>query len=271
MSSVQVFLTRPAERIGSVPDRLRAAGICSFSLPALEVRPRPVGKIPDPAAYDLVLFVSRYAAQRYLQLLEDATGEHCSWPKLTLAATVGASSAVVLKQAGLPPECIIHPPADEQAQDSEALLSILDSRGVQLARVLVVRGTQGREWLADTLRARGVLVEFLPVYERVPAAWSADMTEHLRQTLKDPSAKAVFLLTSSEGVMAIAKQLAQMGLLEEWAKSSFLVIHERIAATLQSVLASQRVSEARRVAVCTPDDEAIVAAIQAVAGPTAEP
>ena len=271
MATIKVFLTRPAERNGSVPQRLQAAGMQVFEIPALEVRPLPCRVVPHPDQYDVIVFVSRYAAQRYLQLWAADAGKISVWPTSTLAATVGASSAKTLLRAGLPPHSIVHPPADEPAQDSEALLAILDARAREMQRVLIVRGTQGREWLADTLRTRGVHVDMLAVYERVPAAWSEQTVAHLSQALKSSAEQCVFLLTSSEGVAAMAERLRGMGLLEAWSRSVFLVIHERIGATLQSVLASQPTNPLLSLALCTPDDDAIVAAIQAVAGPSAEP
>ena len=271
MSSVQVFLTRPTERNGSVPQRLRAAGMQVFELPALELRPLPSTDVPNPEHYDVVVFVSRYAAQRFLELWATGGSKTLAWPQGTVAATVGASSAAALLQAGLPAGSIVHPAADEPAQDSEALLSILDASAHRIRRVLIVRGTRGREWLAATLAARGVGVDILPVYERAPATWSPETIAHLRGALDQDPKRCIFLLTSSEGVTALADKLNELGLLQAWSQSCFLAIHERIGATLQSVLASQRTGQARSLALCTPDDDAIVEAIHAVAGRTAKP
>lgn len=102
MSSVQVFLTRPTERNGSVPGRLRAAGMQVFELPALELRPLPNVDVPDPALYDVVVFVSRYAAQRFLELWMRKGKAPSTWPERTLAGTVGPSSAIALLRAGVP-------------------------------------------------------------------------------------------------------------------------------------------------------------------------
>lgn len=270
MSSTQVFLTRPEGRNGSVPQRLRALGMQVSELPALAVQPLTPSVVPLPDGYDVLVFVSRYAVQRYMELWAENGGTAADWPLGTVAATVGASSARALSEAGLPASCIVHPPASEPAQDSEALLAVLQARGVPMQRVLIVRGTQGRVWLARTLREHGIQVEFLPVYERVPAAWSPAISDELSKALRAPQ-RCVFLLTSSEGVLAIAGRLQSAGLLAAWSNCAFVLIHERIGATLQSVLASQRTDEVRRLALCTPDDDSIVEAIRAVAGPTAEP
>lgn len=239
-------------------------------LPALELQPFTPSSVPRAADYDLLVFVSRYAVQRYVELAASAGQGILEWPSHTLAGTVGASSAQAVMDAGVPQGNVVHPPEGTLRQDSEALLSMLDGRGESLRRVLIVRGRQGRDWLASTLSARGAHVDLLPVYERVPAIWTAESEARLAVALRKPQ-QCIFLLTSSEGVQAMALRLQACGLLADWSKSAFVLIHERIAATLQSVIASQSSEKMRRLALCSPDDDSIVAAIRAVAGPTAEP
>lgn len=270
MSSAHVFLTRPEGRNGTVPERLRALGMAVSELPALELRPMEPDLVPQPYAYDLVVFVSRYAVQRYFQLLARACDGAPAWPAQTLAATVGASSAHAALQAGIPASSVVHPPVDAPAQDSEALLELLMARGAAPQRVLVVRGTEGREWLARSLSEHGAQVDFLPVYERVPAPWPADTSTALAAALQTP-ARCIFLLTSSDGVRSMVARMQSFGLVGAWSECSFVVIHERIAATLQSVLAPQQGSGPARLALCMPEDDSIVQAIHAVASSTAKP
>src|SRR5690554_4726808 len=264
MFTSHVFLTRPEGRNGSVPRRLQALGMQVSELPALELRPFHPPCIPRAADYDLVVFVSRYAAQRYFALCAEAGRLVGGWPSYTLAGTVGASSALAVLEAGVPEANLVHPPEGTLKQDSEALLAMLDAREAVLQRVLIVRGRQGRDWLARTLAARGVHVDLLPVYKHVPATWAAESEAVLASALQTPQ-QCIFLLTSSEGVLALAQRLQDRGLFSAWSKSAFILIHERIAATLQSVLASQSSEDVRRLALCSPDDDSIVAAIRAVA------
>lgn len=272
MNTIHVFLTRPEGRNGSVPGRLRALGIEAVELPALELGPLdPPGPLPSPDAYDAVVFVSRYAVQRYLALLEGASAGAPVWPAATVAATVGAGSAQALLCSGVVPSgSVLHPDPDAARQDSEALFELLLARHQPLRRVLVVRGAHGREWLAEALRARGVTVDFLPVYARSEADWPPDARKRVVAALARPE-HCLFLLTSGEGVRAVAARIGELGLMDQWRKAGFVVIHERISATLQSVLASPSDGGVLRVEHCTPDDESIVAAIQAVVRHTAKP
>lgn len=272
MPAMQVFLTRPQGRNGEVPERLAALGFRVHELPALELRPlAPPHAPPGPGGYDVVVFVSRYAAQRYLRWLSHSSSHALPWPAGTLAATVGASSARALHDSGIvPADCIVHPPSDAPAQDSEALLTVLHERGIVPKRVLVVRGTQGREWLGGALAARGAHVDFLPVYERVPATWPREIEQALLAAMRRPR-DCIFLLTSSEGVRAVAGRLEALGVLAQWPRAGFVVLHERIGATLQSVLASQPDGDVRRLKLCMPDDDSIVEVILAVARLAAKP
>ena len=266
MAAIQVFLTRPQGRNGEVPARLAALGMQVHELPALELRPLPLpAATPRPHDYDIVVFVSRYAAQRYLSWFAEAAPAPACWPETTLAATVGASSGRALRDSGLiPAACIIHPAADVPGQDSEALLAELQARGTLPRRVLIVRGTQGREWLTGALTGMGARVERLAVYERVPAVWPHELGRTVCAALQQPQ-HCVFLLTSSEGVRATAQRLESLGCLAQWSEAGFVVLHERIGATLQSVLALQPGCGARRLELCMPDDDSIVNVIRAVA------
>ena len=272
MSSIRVFLTRPESRNGSVPERLRGLGMGVVELPALSLRPLPSPhSVPAPQDYDMVVFVSRYAAARYLEMLNEGASGQPRWPASTIAATVGASSARALYDAGIIPfHCIVHPPADDPAQDSESLLEVLRERDLQPQRILIVRGTRGRQWLAASLAEQGAQVEFLPVYERSAAQWSPGMMAQLTDALLTPR-RCVFLITSGEGVQALVTRMADAGLLHLWAQASFVVIHERIAATLQSVLDREAGAAVRTIELCRPDDNAIVETIHAVAKRSTRP
>ena len=272
LSSIRVFLTRPEARNGTVPERLRDLGVGVVELPALSLRPLPVPHhFPAPQDYDMVVFVSRYAAARYIQILTDAALAEPQWPATTLAATVGASSARALRNAGfIPAESIVHPPPTDPAQDSESLVRTLQERHLHPERVLIVRGTRGRPWLAETLAVQGANVDFLAVYERAPAQWSEGLARQLADALHTPE-YCIFLITSGEGVHALAKRMSEAGLMQQWSKASFIVIHERIAATLQSVLDTEAGAAIRPIELCRPDDNAIVETIHAVAKRSTRP
>jgi len=311
------LLTRPAGRNDALAARLRKKGFAVRCAPLLTVAPHPQALLnwPDPAAYDLVVFVSGYAAQCWLRCWQqqpsNATPSVSSagtrtdarvWPAHTLAATVGTASAQPLREAGLPPAQLVHPPRGV-AQDSESLWQQLqrhvaqwqtrsDTPSRRSPRVLIVGAGQGRDWLQRQLQAHGCAVERYAVYDRQAAQWQEDAAACLREALDNPAqtgrtetnnteatrteadhtraARPVILLTSILSVQALDANLRSLGLTQLYARGRFLVIHPRIAHALQQLAQDTGPDAAPDVTpdvtldvtLSAPDDDAILAAIE---------
>jgi uroporphyrinogen-III synthase len=88
----------------------------------------------------------------------------------------------------------------------------------------VVRGEEGRDWLAETLRARGATVDFVAAYRRRPPVCSAD-EQALLQRAQDAPAAHLWLFSSSEAV-ANLRALAPAA---DWSRSAAVASHPRIA------------------------------------------
>ncbi|NYT85829.1 uroporphyrinogen-III synthase [Pollutimonas harenae] len=257
----RVVLTRPQEKNEALAVRLAAAGLPALLLPALRIRPLPSGpaSLPVPADYDLIVFVSGHAGQFYLQALaRHGCGD--SWPAGTLAATVGVASAQKLKDSAcIPSEQIIHP-GHHTHQDSESLLRLLEPRLASMSRVLIVRGTHGREWLGSTLEQAGLEVARLAMYERIPEQWSDLQATQFERAL-NATPPVVLLLTSNESVVAVHNNIRRLGMEHAWRQTRFVVIHERIARRLQSTFTASGKVEPPMVKICQPDDDSIFQAI----------
>lgn len=262
-----IVLTRPEGRNEALAERLRSAGHQVLCLPALKVTALPLNEsIKPPGDYDLIVFVSRNAVQFYLDSLA-RLDMLPPWPAHTLAATVGVSSAAGLKQAAIiPAASIVHPSADAQNHDSEALWPLLAARLPQIRRALIVRGVSGREWLGERLEQAGVQVERLAVYDRAAVAWVADQYQALLAALAG-ARPCVFLLTSSESLDAIHANIVRLGVQEQWARSRFVAIHERVASHLQSILRASGKVEPPMVKLCQPTDDALFEALSRTASP----
>ena len=74
---------------------------------------------------------------------------------------------------------IVSPAVDAAQFDSEALWERLRSRDWNGARVLVVRGDGGRDWLADRLRDAGATVATVGAYRRIAPTFAADARARL--------------------------------------------------------------------------------------------
>lgn len=164
MTGWRLLLTRPAEESQALGQVLADEGVFSTSLPLLEIEPLPVSEenrsiIYNLAAYCAVIVVSKPAARLGLEMVDEV------WPQPPMQDwfTVGAGTAQILDDYGLR---VFFP---EQGDDSEALLDLAQLQQAISGydpKVLVMRGEDGRELLAERLRERGVTVDYLPLYRR---------------------------------------------------------------------------------------------------------
>ena len=170
MTGWRLLLTRPAAECEALAATLAAAGVFSRSLPLLDTE--PLAETPEQRAtileldrYCAVIVVSKPAARLGLALLDRY------WPQPPAGQrwfSVGAATAQILDDYLAPHGLGACCPS--QGDDSEALLA-LDELGqalqVPTPRVLLMRGEGGRELIAETLRGRGVAVDYLELYRRV--------------------------------------------------------------------------------------------------------
>lgn len=257
------ILTRPAGRNEALAGRLRGAGWQPCILPALEIHPVTISSdaLPRPSGFDLVVFVSGNAARQYLSQLALAGGA-ADWPAHVAAATVGPASAQALRETGRfgANTTVLHPDESAVSHDSEALWRVLQAQPHLPARVLVVRGTQGRDWLGDTLEAHGARVTRHAAYQRRPAAWTPDQLAMLRRWA-DSGTDATWLVTSGEGADAIRGQLNAAGLTDWWQHCRFVVTHPSLASRVPS--SCHGASASTMVKICMPNDESIFQAFVA--------
>lgn len=256
-------LTRPAGRNEALAGRLADAGWSVCILPALEIHPLDVAAadLPRPADFDMVVFVSGNAAKQYLAQLTHAHGE-TAWPSGVIAATVGPASAQALRES---PDfgvntTVLHPGDDALSHDSEALWDVLCRLPRMPARVLLVRGTQGRDWLGDKLQAQGVAVTRHAAYLRRPAVWDDVALAPLRRWAKD-GAHATWLITSGEGADAVRAALEAAGLASWWEGCGFVLTHPSLARRVPTACHDTTVTG--MVKICLPNDESIFQAFVA--------
>jgi uroporphyrinogen-III synthase len=176
MTGWRLLLTRPAEESAALAQVLADAGIFSSSLPLLEIEPVPIDAaqhalLDDLDLYSAVIVVSKPAARLGLKLLD----EHWPLPPIQPWFTVGEGTAQLLQDRGLD---VSWP---EQGDDSEALLDLPKmQQAVALpgSRVLIMRGEEGRELLAERLRQLGASVDYLPLYRRNLPAYPPSTLRH---------------------------------------------------------------------------------------------
>ncbi|VCU69266.1 Uroporphyrinogen-III synthase [Pigmentiphaga humi] len=263
-------LTRPAGQNAGLAQALAGRGWRALELPALRLTP-VAGVPPDPAAYGLAVFVSGNAVRMFLDQCRAAWGGQWTWPEQVAAAVVGPASAAALRAHpafGNRPR-IVQPAPNSPHFDSESLWDVLAASPMP-ASALIVRGGsgaqgKGRDWLAGRLRQAGVPLDLHRAYRREPQAWPADALEALRELARRGQG-ASWLLTSAEGVDAVAQQLARAGLLPWWADCRLVATHPRIARHLITVMEQALPGRVHPLLLqtCAPTDEAVLAAIESV-------
>ena len=246
-------LTRPAGRNVDVMHALVRRGWLVRECPALEIQSSAViseRETPDPNNFDLVVFVSRAAVSGFQQQL----GPDFVWPSAVRVGCMGPATASAVERAWPTARTVLRPEA-QQARDSEALWPLLQQLPITLRKVLIVRGQDGRDWLAQKLANAGVEVVAHQAYERVYAGWSDESVAQFREWA-ELQAEVVWLLTSAHGISAIVERLAALELLDWFRSGQFVLTHERLVQTLAS--AADTDPSALRIRVCPPEDSEIV-------------
>lgn len=242
LAGLRVLNTRPAGQAEALTRRLQAAGARVTELPLIAITPLPLSPVQerlllDLDRYDGVFFVSANAARLGLDVVAGAWPQ---WPYRLPAYAVGARTAAVLGDAGLE----VRLPA---RADSEGLLALPDLQQVEGRRFLVFKGEGGRELLADTLRARGALLDELPLYRRgLPAAAAADW-----QALPVAERPQLVILTSPDALRHWQRVAGAEATVPRW-----LVVSSRMRALAEQ--AGAQVIEAEAA-----DEESLLRALLA--------
>ncbi|MGY0196015.1 uroporphyrinogen-III synthase [Leptothrix sp. BB-4] len=260
MNLPTLLVTRPQPQADEWVGRLAALGCPAQALPLLVIEPQPAFAVSVRQAWDslatcrLVMFVSPNAV---LQFFAQAPAG-AQWPADTLAAATGPGTVAAVRARGLDEAQILSPRADAAQFDADTLwqqrLAHIRWTG---QRALIVRGEDGRDWLAQTLRSAGATVDLLAAYRRAPPAWDAS-TEALLARIDASPARFAWQFSSSEAVRHLAGWMASRpvpptGLLAAPA----LATHPRIAQTA-------REAGWQQVLDVAPDPAQVVAALQAL-------
>jgi uroporphyrinogen-III synthase len=256
-----LIVTRPQPQADAWVGQLRQLGLAASALPLLGID-GPADAAPVRAAWQAlacgrddagrplaaVMFVSPSAVQRFFD--QRPTG--LAWPVGVLAAAPGLGTRDALATAGVPAQALCSPPAEGGRFDSEALWAVLAPRCAWEGRaVLVVRGADGRDWLADALRQQGAAVHFIEAYRRTAPVPTPAQQALLARALAQP-ADFCWLFSSSEAV----GQLPALAPGADWRAARALATHARIAAAARAL-------DFGRVDLVEPLPQAVAAALGA--------
>jgi uroporphyrinogen-III synthase len=248
MTRPRVIVTRPQAQALPWVESLRAAGVDAVALPLIDIVPIPDAAplrrawqqllgTSGPAAtsrpptgsdqaeqaaglepHALAMFVSANAVQHFFAVRPPGA----AWPAGTRAGSTGPGTSAALRAAGVPEGCIAEP-APGMPFETESLWAALQSLDWCGQRVLVVRGEDGRDWLADTLRGAGAEVAFLAAYRRVAARPDGAGCDVLADAIARPQGH-VWHFSSSEAVGHLVMLVPGA----DWSSARALASHPRI-------------------------------------------
>ncbi len=176
LTGYTILVTRPAHQAEPLCRLIEASGGHPLRLPSLLIKdcstlPQVEHRLAQLSSYQIAIFISPNAVNFGLDAIERCGGMVDS----LLLATVGKGSARALQQRlGRKPDLL-----PGGSYDSEALLELEPLQHVSGKHILIVRGSGGRELLAETLRQRGAVVDYAEVYRRAcpPAPASSEWLE----------------------------------------------------------------------------------------------
>jgi uroporphyrinogen-III synthase/uncharacterized protein HemX len=159
-----ILITRPEPAGAILCDKIKAAGYQAVLFPTIAFlppdRPEALQKIITGLdQFDWLIFISPQAVYSTSALLQQ---HWSSWPAQLRIAAVGAGTANALTEENF--NDVVHP---AEQWNSEGLLALPELQNLAGKKVVVVRGEDGRELLADTLTERGAQVTPLIAYRRV--------------------------------------------------------------------------------------------------------
>ena len=196
LAGYHVLVTRPAAQAGELVDAIEAAGGTACCFPVIRIVGRNAGAVAEEFAAlpppDIVIFVSRNAVDYGLSAARGSAAA---------IAAVGPSTAAAIEALGTHVDIV-----SKGGFDSEHLLEHPAFDSVQGTTVTIVRGERGREFLGDSLRARGASVSFLSAYRREMRVADEDEIAALEATWRDGGIDCVTAM-SGETFESLVQQL----------------------------------------------------------------
>lgn len=154
LQGVGVLVTRPRAQAAELVAAIEKEGGKAFCFPVIEIVPRPASQVATEAAAlpipDIAIFVSPNAVEYGLRHAKES-----------MTGAIGPATAAAITASGR-----IVDISPQVGYDSESLLAEPALTAVSGKNVLIIRGNNGREHLAKSLRKRGATVSYLSVYDR---------------------------------------------------------------------------------------------------------
>ncbi len=198
LKNITLWLTRPEGQARNITAQLKERGANVFHLPMLQIEALPetkklIGQVKKLDKYDMAFFISTNAAQIGMELVE---ANFSKIPEKPSYFAPGPTTAKILENYELD---VAYP---KKAMSTEALLilpeirEILETKNKKKKKALIFRGKGGRELLANTLRAKGMEVDYIELYKRILPDYKESFLEEILNTKKPDGV----IFSSAEGM-----------------------------------------------------------------------
>ena len=168
LNNAKILVTRPRQQAGKLCALIKENGGKAICFPTLQITSvdgesanKLLAILANIGRFQIGIFVSKHAVDWSLKLLGSRWQE---LEKLQLLAIGPATAACLIEKCSGRLSSVVY-----GKSGSESLLATdaLQAANVAGKRVLIFRGQEGRELLADTLRKRGAKVKYAEVYQRI--------------------------------------------------------------------------------------------------------
>lgn len=177
MKNNNILVTRPAHQSDNLCNLIEQQGGVPVRFPTLDIVAVDTSRVREQLAtldkWDWLIFISTNAVNFALL----ANSGKIDVFKQNAIAAVGKSTAEMLSSVGLNVDLV-----PDVHFNTEGLLAKAELQQLKGKRCLIVRGVGGRETLANSLRERGAIVEYMEVYAReIPKVDCSDVKSMLNQ------------------------------------------------------------------------------------------
>lgn len=245
----RILMTRAKEQAAEMAALLAAYGAEPIAAPTIQIVPpadwAPVDRaIAEMHSYRWVIFTSVNGVIQFMtHLREQGLDARCLAGRTVCC--IGPRTAQELEKFGVKADMM---PAEYQA---EGVLAALAGQSMNDSRVLIPRAEVARETLPDQLRARGAVVDVIPVYRTV-----APKVEGWRQQLVNRNIHVV-TFTSSSTVRNFVDLLGGVDAAKDLLKS--------VAVACIGPVTAQTVEEYGLTVAIVPRENTVPALVDAIA------
>lgn len=200
LNGLHLLLTRPQQQAEKWAQQLQALGAQLTITPMLEISPlteeTETQAITDTLLqldqYQKAIFVSQNAIDIGIEWIDRY------WPQLPSGLdffAIGHSSARLLAKKLNALDTAVTAPS--HAMNSEALIALPQLHAIQDEKILIFRGQGGRTYLGKSLEARGALVDYCELYQRVlpDAVYQNNHHNKIEAFTKSPLRKVITALS----------------------------------------------------------------------------